>query len=379
MTKRLGVLLALLILCISCAALGEETGTRVEEVVIPLGKSELRYPQLRGSPDEQVQAKINDAILLSCDLSGLLVKASTGKESAVWMDCQSFLTETLFSVAITTRTQRADGVWESVSTAATYDLADGNAVGLERLFQDRERAVKKAEEIALLALREEMNEYTEAGATLPLPEKSFALDERGATFYYPAEQFSFPSGASGAVHFFFEELDGEWTPEIERLFEAASSREEAGERKRLIEEAVSQGKLPALPVRLGDGMQEITEEYRLLRAPDAFPGGRYFLMEAPLFRQIYLISDDMQSGYENSTLKGIQLRRGSLYGFQVGETSRSEWLSVLGQPGETILVTESMAFDYQLPAGSYDVYAMGERKLRLYADDAETLVCIQID
>ena len=115
-----------------------------------------------------------------------------------------------------------------------------------------------------------------------------------------------------------------------------------------------------------------------MRTPDAFPGGRYFLMEDPLFRDIYLISDDMQTGYDHSELRGVQLRRGSLYGLKVGTSLRTEWQSSLGKPAEVIVMTESMAYDYQLSAGNCDVYRFGEHELRLYADETGVLVCIQL-
>ena len=101
-------------------------------------------------------------------------------------------------------------------------------------------------------------------------------------------------------------------------------------------------------------------------------------MEAPLFRDIYLISDDMQAGYDHSVLRGIQLRRGSLYGLKVGTSLRTEWQASLGRPAEIIPLTESMAYDYQLAAGDCDVYRFGEHELRLYADETGVLICIQL-
>ena len=86
----------------------------------------------------------------------------------------------------------------------------------------------------------------------------------------------------------------------------------------------------------------------------------------------------MQAGYDHSELRGVQLRRGSLYGLKVGTSLRTEWQSSLSKPAEVIVMTESMAYDYQLSAGNCDVYRFGEHELRLYADETGVLVCIQL-
>ena len=125
-------------------------------------------------------------------------------------------------------------------------------------------------------------------------------------------------------------------------------------------------------------MQEIADAYRLLRTPDEFPGGRYFIMEHPVFRSIMLISDSITSSYEQSVLEGIQLRRGGLYGLMIGSTNRQEWLSLLGTPASTITMTESMAYDYGLCEGTYYIYHYGGNELRLYADRDGILCAIQL-
>ena len=237
------------------------------------------------------------------------------------------------------------------------------------------------EAMAETSLGREMTEYMDNRDVTPLPKDSFTMDEWGITFHYPASQLSFASGAAGAVQFFYDELDGLWLTDENSLpakMGLRSAQMTASEQKNAVAAAVTAGRLPMLPVTLGQSMTEIVEQYRLVRTPDAFPGGRYFLMEDPLFRDIYLISDDMQAGYDHSELRGVQLRRGSLYGLKVGTSLRTEWQSSLGKPAEVIVMTESMAYDYQLSAGNCDVYRFGEHELRLYADETGVLVCIQL-
>ena len=270
---------------------------------------------------------------------------------------------------------------EQSETALTYDLSDGEKLTLDRLFSDSAEAVRQMEAMAETSLGREMTEYMDNRDVTPLPKDSFTMDEWGITFHYPASQLSFASGAAGAVQFFYDELDGLWLTDENSLpakMGLRSAQMTASEQKNAVAAAVTAGRLPMLPVTLGQSMTEIVEQYRLVRTPDAFPGGRYFLMEDPLFRDIYLISDDMQAGYDHSELRGVQLRRGSLYGLKVGTSLRTEWQSSLGKPAEVIVMTESMAYDYQLSAGNCDVYRFGEHELRLYADETGVLVCIQL-
>ena len=152
----------------------------------------------------------------------------------------------------------------------------------------------------------------------------------------------------------------------------------ADEQKAAIEQSVSSGVIPHVPVSIGGSVREAADAYRLLRTPDEFPGGRYFVMEHPAFRSIMVISDAMQAEYDASVVEGIQLRRGDLHGLLIGQTAQTEWLELLGEPDETLIMTENMAYDYALSEGLCDMYLFGENELRLYADTDGILYAIQI-
>ena len=378
MRRRLTALLLILLL-VSGVALSRAEAAKVEDVSATMGENTVRYPQLSGLPDSSVQKKINDGVVQSGGIPSLLVKLTTG--GSLQADYQCFWNEWIFSTLLTVEEKQAGSRRKQSETALTYDLSDGEKLTLNRLFSDPAEAVGRMEALAEESLGREMTEYMDNRAVTPLPTDAFTMDEWGVTFHYPADQLSFASGAAGAVQFFYEELDGLWLPDedgIPAQMGLLAAERSASEQKTAIAEAVTAGKLPMLPLTLGQPMTEIVEQYRLVRTPDAFPGGRYFLMEAPLFRDIYLISDDMQAGYDHSVLRGIQLRRGSLYGLKVGTSLRTEWQSSLGEPAEEITLTESMAYDYQLSAGTCDVYRFGEHELRLYADETGVLICIQL-
>ena len=101
--------------------------------------------------------------------------------------------------------------------------------------------------------------------------------------------------------------------------QAPLSQQEA---RKAIEDAVTEGKLPHVPVTLGDRMTDVVDRYRLLRTPDEFPGGRYYVLEDPAFREILVISDAIQSGYGASVVEGVQMRRGDLCGLLIGQAVR---------------------------------------------------------
>ena len=372
---RKTIMMILTLMLFLFPAQAEETALQeitIQEVVTQLGENSVRYPQLNGMADEVLQQKINDDIVLSSGVSNHMITllTLTGQQTLT-VDYDAWLSDEIFSVVISAKgklPQKRDG---HSYTALTYDLATGERVTLDALFADVDAAVAYMEEIALATLSEELNGYLEYSDVTPLPVDSFTLNDDGITFWYPAEQFSLASGYSGACQFWYSELDGLWLD---------TSDEELSdvERKALIEALAAEGRIPHVPVSLGDNMQAIADEYRLLRTPDEFPGGRYFIMEDPAFRSILLISDSIQWDYADSVLEGIQLRRGELCGLVIGQTARDSWQQLLGEPASVIAMTENMAYDYGLYEGVCDVYHFGENELRLYADAENTLRTIQL-
>lgn len=364
-------LLCLLMLMGFCGLAAAEEVT-IQEVRTQMGENYVAYPQLAGMAEEAIQQKINDDIALSSGVTGHMVSlfTLTGQQTLT-VDYDAYLNEQVFSTVISAKgklPQKRDGhAW----TALTYDLKTGERLKLDQLFTDADKAVALMEEKAVASLSEELNGYLEYSDITPLPADAFTLDEHGITFWYPAEQFSLLSGYSGACQFWYEELDGLWisdqVPEMT-----------ADQQKRAIGASVAAGEMPHVPVRMGQSMQEVTDKYRLLREPDEFPRGRYFVMEDPAFRSILIISDALQADYTSSVVEGIQLRRGALHGLTIGRTTQTEWQNMLGEAAETLTMTANMAYDYALREGTCDIYHFGDHELRLYADPEGLLYAIQI-
>lgn len=370
MLKNWTILLMAMMLCLFVQASAEEI--TIQEVAMQMGENSVAYPQLEGMKDETIQQKINDDIVLSSGVTNHMVSlfTLTGQQS-LQVSYEAYQNDQIFSTIISAKGKLPGTRDGHQYTALTYDLATGERVTLDQLFTDVQAAVERMEEKALQSLSEELNGYLEYSDITPLPVQSFTLDENGMTFWYPADQFRLVSGYSGACQFWYEELEGLWKDEPLQPLKPS-------DQKTAIETAAASGTLPHVPVQLDQNMQEIADAYRLLRTPDEFPGGRYFIMEHPVFRSIMLISDSITSSYEQSVLEGIQLRRGGLYGLMIGSTNRQEWLALLGTPASTITMTESMAYDYGLCEGTYDIYHYGGNELRLYADRDGILCAIQL-
>lgn len=378
----LSVLFAVL-LFLPLLAFGEGV-PEIDDVRTAIGENYVAYPQLKGMADEEVQQKINDDIVLSSGVANHLVTLATLGESSWGLQADyetAMLNESVFSVIFSAKGKMPDAREGQAYAALSYDLSTGQRLTLDMLFEDVEAAVAWMEEDAVESFDKLSSGYMEFDEVTPLPRDSFTLDEDGITFWYPSDQLFLLSGYAGACRFTYEELsewllaDEEALPQRLGLIGETLTDEAI---KKAIEESAASGELPHIPVRLGEAMEEIVEAYRLAQTPDQFPGGRYFVMEAPAFRDVMLISDAIQSGYEASVLEGIQLRRGSMYGLMIGQTQRERWLSLLGEPDEVMTFSQSMAYDYGLPAGQSDIYHFGEYELRLHSDETQTLRAIQL-
>lgn len=380
MPRKLLIGLLALGLMLPCAH--AQTPPTVQQTRTQIGENYVAYPQLTGMADETLQARINDDIVLTSGVTNHLVTLATLGNSPWGLQVDATVTlqnEAIFSACLSAKGKMPNGREGQAYTALTYDLQTGRHITLSDLFADVNAAVQWMEADAEESLTEELSGYMEYSAVTPLPQSNFTLDADGITFWYPSDQLFLLSGYAGACRFTYAELlpflktDG--LPGLAGLIPKQLT---AAQAKEAIVENAEAGKLPHVPVALGDNMTELVDAYRLVRTPDAFPGGRYFVMEHPAFREVLLISDAVQSGWEGSVLEGIQLRRGELFGLVIGSSTRNAWQQLLGTPAETLAFTPNMAYDYGLPVGESDIYHFGRYELRLHADEEGTLRAIQL-
>lgn len=373
--------LTALLICVSVSALA--ASPEVTSVSAEMGKNRVVYPQLTGLDNEEIQQKINGDMIVQGDIAGHLVTLGLLKEDGLGLvvEYQSNLSGDVLSVTIEAKGQMPDGREGQAYTALCYDLTTGGRIPFSALFTEQAQAVAFMEETLNLTLADELSGYLEYSDISPLPTDNFALSEDGITVYYPYRQLSMLSGYCGAAQFYYEELgdllDLSEGSVLTRMGVTLPQYDQAQAREKM-EELLPQGKMPHIPVAIGDPIPEVMEKYRLLRTPDRFPGGRYFQMETPEFRSVLLLSDGLSAESKDSVVEGIQTTRGELYGIRPGVTTRDEWRKVLGQPQSTVEFSESLAYDYGLPQGESDFYAFGAYQLRLHAGQDGVLHSIRL-
>ncbi len=376
----IALVMGMLTLCFFSAVAWADTPS-VKEVSTVAGENHVVYPQLEGLADAAIQQAINDDIVLRADIPAHLITLSTLREGG-WglkVEAVSFLKNNLFSVTLSAKGEMPNQREGQAYTALCYDLTTGKRVSLPELLTSPEEAIAWMEEKAVDTLSEELSGYLANSDITPLPMENFALDEDGITFYYPASQFSLHSGYSGACQFYYEEIadfldfDG-----ILANLELPPTDLSDAQIQQKIEGTLKTGRLPQIPVAIGQEMTDVVAKYRLLREPDQYPGGKYYQLEAPPFRQVLVLSDALTKGYENSKVLGLQSTRCDLFGIKAGETTQGRWREILGRPDDTLVFTEGLAYDYGIPVGESDFYTFGEYQLRLHADENGVLHSVRL-
>ena len=371
----------LALLAFGAAALAESAS--VETVAVQAGESYVHYPKLTGMADEAIQGSVNDQLVEKADIASYLVTLSLLEPDGLGLtvDEQSTLHGDLFSTVLSAKGRMSGGREGHVYTALAYDLQTGTQIAPEQLFTAPDEARAWMEERLTATYADELSGYLESGELTPLPMNNFSLDDDGVTFYYPASQFSLLSGYSGACEFHFDELYEFLDLSEDSVLSRWGVKQDAltaDEQRERITALLSTGTLPGAKARIGDSVAELVAQYRLLREPDQYPGGRYFQLESAPFRQILLLSDALQKGYDQSVVAGIRSMRCNLFGLATGTATRQEWRDVLGTPESTVVFDEAKAYDYSLPACQADYYTIGEYQLCLFADADDLLYAVQL-
>ena len=388
--RRLHTLLLIVVILTALpAALAQENPTNenstptIKDVTMEIGENAIRYPQLESLEDATVQEHINDAIVEQASIAQRMVTLTTLQDGGTGLDVHydAYLANGIFSTVISAKGILDNGRNGQVYTALTFDLTTGDAVALSDLFVDADQAIAKMVAIVESTYLDELSSYMQYNELTPLPISNFYIDADGITFYYPYRQFSLVSGYCGAAQFQFSELTGLLRTDADSLPVKVGIQPQTysdSETKAQIEASVRKGSLPHIQATIGDAMDTLIQTYRLLREPDQYPGGRYFQLEAPMFRQMLVLSDALTSGWDASVVTGLLSFRADLYGIQTGVTPQTRWREILGTPTSTVAFDETMAFDYGLPVGTADYYTIGERQLLLYAGENGLLYAVRL-
>lgn len=377
-TLRRSVCLTAAFLLLAGSCLAEEI--RTEEKGLDLTEEvHIRYPVVTGMEDTALSEQINERILEDCRIREYLARAaqliSGGKLEVGWT---GGVAGDVFSCAVP-----ASGAVEGprntfVWTWSSIDLRDGEEITFRDLFTDTEAARQCMEEYLEEAVAPELSAHLLNNELLPLPE-GFFLESTGLTLLWPVNQLSTLSDRAGDIRIPWSVLrplllTGEDSI-LRRIGaeEMITLSEESGTKLRAM---ATEGKLPGIPAALGDRMLELTDRYHMLTDPDGFEDGRLFSLEGGCFRGVYLMTDDLDRGWENSTVQGIRTDLGCIWGLCIGETTRPEWISALGEPEYTAEVGEEKAEANRIVPGRCDYYSCGNHQLRLYSDEHEVLVSV---
>ncbi len=365
------------------AGLSEANQPAVTEVSTVMGENSIRYPQLSGMADPSIQSAINDAIVEKAKIAQRMITLSTLKGGGIGLTVtyDAYLSAGVFSTVISAYGAMENGRSGQEYTALSYDLTTGNELTMADLFSDPDAAASFMETTLENTIGDDLSAYLVNASLSPLPTDQFYLGADGITFYYPPQQFSWLSGYSGAAQFTYDELTDYLITDPAALPARLGALPQTlgdAQIKADIVKAVTDGQLPHIPVKLGDAIADLVARYRLLRQPDEYPGGKYYQLEAPMFRQVLVLSDALTTGYADSKVQGVMSLRTNLYGIQTGVTSRARWRQILGEPDSSVAFDDDMAYDYGLPAGTADYYTISGRQLLLYADENDLLYAIRL-
>ena len=359
-----------------------------EEKGLVLGQNKVCYPIVReGMVEEVLRERINAQILEDGKIPEYVTRVSQlisgGSLQVQW---RGTVLGTVFSFAVSAEgaitTPRSTFVW----TAGNIDLRDGHEITWEDLFSDPEKARETIEAYLEGEVAPELSAYLLNSQLTPLPEL-FHITERGLVLLYSIEQLSTLSDRAGDILIPWdvvqEQLDkrenGYFTDmELNAWLVSGenASSEELAQMAVRIQNATAKGVIPGIPVRLGERLQVLTDEWHLLIDPDVYTLGRFFSLEGSAFRGVFLMTDFLSESWENSLVDGIRVDVGSFFGLTVGKTPREIWRQALGEPDHTIDMDEEQAEAYRTVPGSRDYYVFGEHRLQLHADEKGVLSSI---
>ena len=339
----------------------------------------VHYPVVTGSAEAELLEQVNGTVREQCRIAEYLTRAarliSGGSLEVEW---KGGMLGDVFSCAVSAAGNLEDTRVAHAWTAAAVDLRDGHRIAFEELFSDAEAAREKIEAYLEEAVAPELSAHLLNSELTPLPE-TFYLEMAGLTLLYPAGQLSTLSDRAGDIRIPWNvlrdvlDLGEDSIPSRMGLRDAAFLTEEGAAKLRA---AAAEGALTGIPARIGDSMQELTDKYHQLTDWDGIEDGRLFSLEGGCFRGVYLMTDNLTKGWEDSKVQGIRMDQGCLWGLCPGETQRTEWLEALGGPDGSAEVGEEKAEANRMVPGTCDYYDCGDYLLQLYSDGEGTLFSV---
>ena len=343
------------------------------EMSLALGSSVVRYPAADGIADETLREAVDEKMKAGLDTDTYLgrmmtliseetLRIETAWEGAVLGDVISCVVSAEGALADSRSTHR----W----TWTNIDLRDGHEITLDELFADGETARAALEEYLDFEVAPELSAHLANSELTPLPD-GFRLEQTGLTLLYPVNRLSTLRDRAGAVKIGWNEIrgyldDGEdGIPARIGAAEMMTLDDESAER---IREMAESGRLPDIPVEIGEGLKALTDHYHMLTDPDVYEGGRLFALEGACFRNVFLMTDFLSEKWDDSIVQGIRMDRGCAWGLCIGETAREDWRAALGEPDAESGLDADKAEANRMEPGACDYYNFGNYQLRLYCN-----------
>ena len=367
-----GILCAAAALALAAVpALAEEVS--LTEMSLALGNSEVRYPAAEGIADETLRQAVDERMKTGLDTDAYLARMMTliSEESLrIETSWEGGVLGDVISCIVSAEGALADSRSTHRWTWSNIDLRDGHEITLDELFTDGEAARETLEEYLDFEVAPELSAHLANSELTPLPE-GFRLERTGLTLLYPVDRLSTLRDRAGAVKIGWNEireyldLSDDGIPARIGAAEMITLTDDSAAR---IREMAESGRLPDIPVKIGDGLKDLTDHWHMLTDPDVYEGGRLFALEGACFRNVFLMTDFLSEKWDSSIVQGIRMDRGCAWGLCIGETAQEDWLEILGKPDAETELDADLAEAYRMEPGACDYYNYGTYQLRLYSD-----------
>ena len=378
------LLTVLTVICMAAAwTAGIAEGAVVEEKALELAGSSMRFPAVSGMEDEALQQAVNARIREDLGVDGYLQRMNaviSDDTRSITVNWEGGIAGDVFSALLDAESAVTNLPGSYTWTCSNIDLRDGHEIEFGELFIDEQAAREALESYLEETAAPELSPHLGNSALTPLPEM-FMIGPTGLTLLYDAKQLNTLTDRAGAVKIAWNEIrdQADWSEDgIPARIGAAEMVNLTEDSVPKLREMTESGQFPDIPVKLGDNVKEWTDRLHLLTDPEEYSGGRMFAPEGAAYRNVYLLSDAVNSSWDESLVQGIRMDRGCVWGLCVGETKAEDWHALMGEPDYTVTLDEEGAEYARTVPGTCDYYLFGEYRLQLQADTDGVLASITL-
>ena len=217
-------------------------------------------------------------------------------------------------------------------------------------------------EEAAAAEEETLSDYLENRDLLPLPYEDLGFSPAGVVLCYPYDQLSTLSGYAGQIIVPWHLLADRMTYLPEAVQPDGNTREKTAA-------AASRGMIYSLPARVGPDADTALETFRCSIDAGYYPDGLAFEVEDAALSHTVIVTDG-----NAEKVTGIIAHKVNCAGIITGITDRAGILEVMGDPDESVEVSEGSAAERLLSPGTLDGYVF-DGYLLGFNCDVEGVLC----